>query len=205
MNAISLVVSCDAVPLNKINDDIFTYLSLSILTLGQSNPTVSPYQLLPRLSTQTIRSQIIEMVIDSGSVNSFHFLDICLMIPSTNGLTQGQPIVMPFNYKTCLMESNTTVNIQREVAAVIIDLKSKGINVTSITSDNIPMQILAFASWSKNSYLRSDLFDNKDIKRVIHSPCASHMINLIAKAIVEGNPPEFKNLYLKIVKDLILL
>ena len=176
INLLSFVVSCDSVPLNKVNDDIFYNLLLSAIRLGQTNPNVQANQLLPHYSTATIRSQIIElanrfreeiysqyrsfshigMVIDAGTVNSFHFIDFCLTIPSAKDSFNGKPLVIPFNYKTCFIKSASVENIQREVINSIIDLRTKGLNITSVTADNIPTQVLALAQWSKHSIMRSD-------------------------------------------------
>ena len=98
----------------------------------------------------------IGIVIDACTVNSFHFIDFCLTIPSAKDSFNGKPLVIPFNYKTCFIKSASVENIQREVINSIIDLRTKGLNITSVTADNIPTQVLALAQWSKHSIMRSD-------------------------------------------------
>ena len=96
------------------------------------------------------------MVIDAGTVNSFHFIDFWLTIPSAKDSFNGKSLVIPFNYKSCFIKSASIENIKRKIVKSIIDLRTKGLNITSVTADNIPTQVLALAQWSKHSIMRSD-------------------------------------------------
>lgn len=72
------------------------------------------------------------------------------------------------------------------------------LNITSITTDNIPTQILSFAPWSTESYLRSNKFNDPKIKIIIFCSCSSHVMHLVAKSVQEENAPSFiKNVYSK--------
>lgn len=85
-------------------------LIINSIQLGQKNPQILPNQLFPKFSKTTIRSQIINLassmktnienhyksfshvakVVDAGTVNSFHFLDECIIVPTIS--KQQQPI-----------------------------------------------------------------------------------------------------------------
>lgn len=48
-----------------------------------------------------------------------------------------------------------------------------------------------------NIYLKSNVYDDIFIKRIIHCLCAAHTINLIAKSISSKEAPLFIKKYLK--------
>ena len=102
-----------------------------------------------------------------------------------------------YNYDAYLINDDTIDNIQNTISKAIHDLHLKGINITSITSDNYPNQEIVFAPQSKKYFLRSEQFDDPLIKRIFHCPCASHTLNLIAKSIGTRESP----LFLKTIYD----
>lgn len=50
-----------------------------------------------------------------------HFIDICLTIPYTETFIQMEPLIMPYNYKSCIIESNDVKTIQNVIAKAISD------------------------------------------------------------------------------------
>ena len=125
------------------------------------------------------------MCIDGGTFNSFHFIDVCLTIPSFEAKTN------PYNYKTCLIGDQTYETIQEQVFLTVKELQENEISVTSITTDNYPAQIIALAPWSNKSFLRKQDFDDISVKRIIHCSCACHSLNLVAKSIESIRAPDF--------------
>lgn len=217
LDDISYLVACESVPLNRVTGNFIYDLIINSIQLGQKNPQIPPNQLFPNFSKTTIRSQIINlassmktnienhyksfshvaMVVDAGTVNSFHFLDACIIVPAISKQQQPANFINPYNYDTYLINDDTVDNIQNTIVEAIHELHLKGIKITSITSDNYPNQVIAFAPWSKKSFLRSEHFDDPIIKRIFHCPCASHTLNLIAKSIGTRESP----LFLKTIYD----
>lgn len=93
---LSYLVACDSLPLNHLNDQIIYNLIISAIRYGQKNPQIPATQLFPNVSQLSIRNIIINisnqfksqaikqfksfshvgMVVDSGTIGSFHFVDI---------------------------------------------------------------------------------------------------------------------------------
>lgn len=60
-NSLSFMVSCDSLPLNKINDEFIINLIYSSIMLGQKNPNVPIVQLFPHFSQTKIRTRILDL------------------------------------------------------------------------------------------------------------------------------------------------
>ena len=220
-NDLAFLVACETLSLNRVNCRNILNLITDSIEIGQKNPNTPSNQLLPLITKEKIRRRIIDlaccfkekatmqhsafthhgMAIDSGSVNSFHFIDICLIIPSLSIYSQSNPLINPYNFATFLIDNSNVETIQNKVLTAINDLKKSNIRITSITCDNILTQILAFAPWSKISLMRNDNINDPSLKRIIFCSCASHTLNLIAKSISEQKAPTFiKDIYSSFVK-----
>ena len=221
LNDISYLVACESMPLNRVSGHFIYELILKAIKYGQDNPKTAPNILFPKFSTTTIRTQIINlakqfkqkiemqyksfshlaMVVDGGTINQLHFLDVCITIPAFYQNFQPKSVTMPYNFHSYLMDDDKIENIQSPIVSAIYELNNFGIKITSITSDNYPNQVLALAPWSKKSLLRSNKYNDTSIKRVIHCACGCHTMNLVAKSIESSAAPEFvKNVYANFLK-----
>lgn len=218
LNDLAFLVACDTFPLKRVISNTVYDLIMKGIEFGQNNPNADPTKIFPKCTTLQIRNRIIGIAngykekaanqiknfshhgiaIDGGTVNAFHFLDVCLVIPSLSPILQKGRFLNPYNYKTIFMANDEVDSIQEKMIEAICELSQQNINITSITTDNIPTQILSFAPWSTESYLRSNKFNDPKIKRIIFCSCSSHVMHLVAKSVQEENAPSFiKNVYSK--------
>jgi hypothetical protein len=183
----SLVALVDA-PLEIVEDDIFQRLLNALVDIGRENRQFrfggdqcpltryrtrkamidESIQLRDRVVRQFAKRPCVSLAIDAGTIEKRHFLDIMILAPYSS--------LDPFLYDVLENETLTSDDYGNLIAAIIKELKSKGVRVRSIVGDNLPAQVSALAHWSKNSRLRGV---DPDLNGIKYSPCMCHFMQLV--------------------------
>ena len=147
-----------------------------MIEIGQQNPTGNIEVLIPKIDRHNIREIIIKegekivqknilskraeelctLSLDAVSLSARHFIDYVVLSKTTP----------PFLYKAVEKKNVSIKDYKNITEGILIELIEKQrLKITSIVTDNLPVQIAALAHWSPDSILNTS--DNPKIKKKI--------------------------------------
>lgn len=209
---IACFVGTADLPLQIVEEKYFTNFLKNVLEIGRKYHTAPSETLLPKLNRHSVRDALIQearkkkeaqlsirrqenvcsLTIDAGTLYSKHFIDFVI----------SSRINQPFLYKAVEKYFVTLNDYKNITENILIELIEKHhIQVTSIVTDNLYVQVAALAHWYPQSIINTS--SNSKIRKLFFFSCLCHTTELIVDS-ADKNCPEMANIS-KIVQEMVNL
>ena len=178
----------EKLPLSTVEKDSFKEFLLTLIKLGQDNPTSHAEDLLPLMSRTTFTQAFIKysdelykerlkqfqqakgscIVVDAGKHKTVPYLMIVLV----NSLIQAKPLIV----KAVRFFKGKTEDYARTIEGALSILFEDGIKIVAIVSDNLKSQVSAVNHTDPKSIQQNTL--NPQLSSIIWISCSVHTLAL---------------------------